>query len=406
MPHPRHAGDAVPSPKTDRQIGAQRVMVIGSLGWSLVNFRLDLLRRMVANGHEVIAVAPDLDEETATALRAAGVRARAVQMQRTGLNPLRDMQTLRGLRDLMRDEAPDVVLPYTMKPIIYGSLAARLAGIDRCYPLFTGLGYAFSQDDPHGKRRAIRSLVIALHRLATRHIRQAFYYNQAERADIRRFRLLPRQASLVHVPGTGVDPARFTPTPPPEGVPVFLFVGRMLRIKGVDDLIAAARILRAEGLDFRLRLLGPTDSNPDALPEAALIQWQQQGDLEYLGATRDVRPYLADCAALVLPSKLREGVPRTILEAMASGRAVITSDAPGCGETVADRECGLVVPAGDIDRLADAMRQIIRNPDLATRMGAAARDRVCRHHDVHKINQLLLTRMGLEAEGAGHEVAA
>ncbi|NHF73087.1 glycosyltransferase family 4 protein [Paracoccus xiamenensis] len=375
------------------------VLVVAGLAWSLVNFRLDLMRRMLANGHRVLAAAPDFDAETEAALRDAGIEPVAVPMNRTGLNPTEDLKTLRALRHLIRTRRPDVILPYTMKPIVWGSLAARLEGHQRCYPLFTGLGYAFSDPDPRGKRRLVRRIAIGLHRHALRDIRLGFYYNAAELHDLRRFRMIPEQARMVAIPGSGADTDRFAPQPMPAGTPVFLFIARMLRSKGLEDLLTATRALRFEGREFRVELLGPTDSNPDAIGEDTLRQWHAAGDVIWHGATRDVRPFLANSHVLVLPTRLREGVPRTILEAMASARPVITTDAPGCGETVGDGEGGFVVPMGDTVALAAAMRRFLDDPTLAARMGQQARARVCRNNDVHLVNRMLLTEMGLEPGG-------
>lgn len=389
------------APGADGKAPAQKrltVLVIASLAWSLVNFRLDLMRRMIANGHRVLAAAPDFETETETALRAAGIEPLTVPMQRTGLNPLSDLQTLRALRKLIRDRRPDLILPYTMKPIVWGSLAARQEGNIRCHPLFTGLGYAFSEPDPTGKRRLVRRIAIGLHRYALSQIRLGFYYNDADLADLRRFGMIPDSARMVPVPGSGVDTERFAPAPLPKGVPVFLFVARMLRSKGVEDLIEAARILRREGREFRLELLGPTDSNPDAIDAATLQAFGKAGDAFWHGSTRDVRPYLANAHVLVLPTRLREGVPRTILEAMSCGRAIITTDAPGCGETVGDGEGGFVVPMGDVAALATAMRRFLDHPELVAGMGAQARTRVCQRNDVHLVNRLLLTEMALESD--------
>jgi len=375
------------------------VLIIAGLGWSLVNFRLDLMRRMLANGHRVLAAAPDFDAETEATLRAAGIEPVTVPMDRTGLNPVQDLKTLKALRRLIRTRRPDVILPYTMKPIVWGTLAARLEGHKRCYPLFTGLGYAFSDPDPRGKRRLVRRIAITLHRHALRDMRLGFYYNAAELHDLRRFGMVPVQARMIAIPGSGADTDRFTPQPMPVGVPVFLFIARMLRSKGLEDLLTATRALRAQGARFRVELLGPTDSNPDAIAEDTLRQWHAAGEVIWHGATRDVRPYLAKCHVLVLPTRLREGVPRTILEAMASARPVITTDAPGCGETVGDGEGGFVVPMGDPAALAAAMRRFLNDPTLAAQLGGQARARVCRNNDVHLVNRLLLTEMGLESGG-------
>lgn len=373
------------------------VLVVAGLAWSLVNFRMDLMTRMRANGHRVLAAAPDFDAETAALLQSHDIEPLTVPMNRTGLNPLRDLQTLQALRRVIRTRKPDLVLPYTMKPIIYGCMAARIEGDVPCHPLFTGLGYAFCDPYPRGKRRVVRQIAIRLHRIATRRTRVAFYYNPAEAQDLRQFRMLPPTARMVAIPGSGVETTRYAPTSMPEGETVFLFIARMLRSKGVEDLVAAARLLRAEGHRFRVDLVGPVDSNPDAVTPATLQAWHDAGEVVYHGPTRDVRPYLRNCHVFVLPTKLREGVPRTILEAMACARPVITTNAPGCGETLQDGESGLVVPRGAVGALSRAMRRFLIDPDLAARMGAKAREHVVRHNDVHIVNRLLLTEMDLEA---------
>ncbi|WP_224826191.1 glycosyltransferase family 4 protein [Cognatishimia sp. MH4019] len=371
--------------------------MIGSLAWSLVNFRLDLMRRMVAQGHRVTAIAPDFDDDVRARLACHGIDCRQVRMNRTGLNPLTDLRSLAQLVRTLRALKPDCVLSYTMKPIVYGSLAAQIAGVPTRFAMFTGLGYAFSEPRPTGRRRLVRGIVVALHRVALRKITGAFCYNAQERRDIRDFKLIPSATRLTDVPGSGVDTARFTPKTAAPGSQIrFLFVGRLLRSKGLVVLADATRRLRNRGHAFTLSVLGPMDTNPDAITAAELDAWQRGDVLQYLGETRDVAPYLAATDVFVLPTMLREGVPRTILEAMASGLPVITTDAPGCGETIEDGVSGLVVPAGDADALAAGMERFLTTPELVTQMGEAARERVCARNDVELINARLLVAMGLE----------
>lgn len=158
----------------------------------------------------------------------------------------------------------------------------------------------------------------------------------------------------------------------------------------------AAEILRAQGHECDIDILGPADSNPDAIDPDLFAEWQTSGLVNWLGETRDVRPYLAKCSVFVLPTELREGVPRSILEAMSSGRAVITTDAPGCGEATQDGVSGLVFPQGDADALAQTMKKFIEDPSLAVSMGKAARDHACRTYDVHLVNSILMQHMGVE----------
>ncbi|MGX1494987.1 glycosyltransferase involved in cell wall biosynthesis [Labrenzia sp. MBR-25] len=375
----------------------RRAVIVGSLGYSLVNFRLDLMRRFQANGYEVIALAAEIDAETARILDENGIAHREIPMNRTGTNPFSDLVSLWALMRALREEKPELVLAYTMKPIVYACLAAQLVGIRSRYALFTGLGYAFMEDKPVGRRRYVRAASVWLHRIALRRLTAAFCYNRADRRDIRTFRLIPDRVPLHDIPGSGVDTARFSATPVPQGPVRFLFVGRLLRSKGLALLAEAAKRLKSEGHEFELDVLGPTDSNPDAIEPEQLKAWQDEGVLRYRGATNDVVPFLHASSVLVLPTSLREGIPRSILEAMSCGRAVITTDAPGCGETIEHGVSGFVVPRDDVEALAGAMKSFIEKPDRAAVMGAAARDLVCSRNDIHQVNARLMQLMGIEA---------
>ncbi len=387
------------TPIVSSKSGGKRVILIGSLGYSLVNFRLDLMRRIMALGHEVIAVAPEFDGETAKILTENGIRYRSVPMDRTGTHPLRDARTLAALVQLFRQERPDIVVPYTMKPIIYGSLAARIARVRECYPLFTGLGYLFA-GKLDARSRMLFAVSVALHRIGLRKVSAAFCYNDAEVRDIREYGLIPSDVGLLKVPGSGVDTNRFLPEPVPNGPPKFLFVGRLLRSKGIEVLAEAIQRLRAQGHDVTVDLLGPSETHPDALDQPTLDAWKEKGVFRHLGAVRDVRPVFARSSVVVVPTMLREGIPRTILEAMSCGRPVITTDAPGCGETISDGVSGRVVQQNDPISLADAMLSFVENPERVAEMGRAARAQVCRENDVHLVNTILVSRMGLVSASA------
>jgi glycosyltransferase involved in cell wall biosynthesis len=393
VPMTTKAGDGSSSP-------AKKIVVIAGLGWSLVNFRIELIRRMVANGHDVLALAPEFDDETLAQLTALGIRTKRILLDRTGTNPIRDIGTVWSIFRVLRAERPDVVLAYTMKPIVYGGLAARLAGVRQVFALFTGLGYAFMDGHSDAKRRLIRLVTVVLHRLSLRRINGAFCYNEQERRDLRGYRLIPEHVPLIMVPGSGVDTSWFTPTPPVLSPARFLFIGRMLKSKGVGILMEAQRRLRDQGVRAEVHLVGPFDSNPDAVTAQDVRAWEDAGLAVYHGESRDVRPHLAASTVFVLPTFLREGIPRTILEAMASGRAIITTDAPGCGSTIIDGETGFVVPAGRAEPLVTVMRRFVENPQLAVTMGLAARQRACEIYDVRHVNALLLRAMRLEGLSA------
>jgi glycosyltransferase involved in cell wall biosynthesis len=378
------------------KIERRKIIVIASLGYSLVNFRLELLKRMVANGHEVLALAPEIEPRTKKILDTFGIKTASFPMARTGTNPFQDIRTIFALRKIFLSFKPDYILPYTAKPIMYGNLAGRMTKVPHRFSLFTGLGDSFSEANPTGKRELTRKISILLYRLSSKGLEGAFTYNPVETEDIRNFGLIPASTPITAVPGSGVDTSLFTNSTPDNDPVCFLMIARLLKSKGTHIFAQASQRLKAKGLNFEARLLGPTDLNPDAISQEQLDEWIDEGTLQYLGSTDDVRPHLEKCCVMVLPSMYREGIPRSVLEAMSSGRAVITTDVPGCAHSIRDQKDGFIVKTGDVDALEEAMEKFIKNPKLIAQMGASGREHACRTFDVHKVNKLLLTTMGLE----------
>lgn len=374
----------------------KRVVVVASLTWSLVCFRLDLLKALVAAGHEVTALAPDDDRAAIATLERIGVRFEQIPMARTGTNPLADLRTLMALYTRMRRLAPDVMLAYTMKPIIYGGLAARLAGIRQRFAMFTGFGFLFGEGLQGFRTNLIRRLSIKLYRVSLAGTTAAFAYNDADAAEIRRHTMVSPQTPLIMLAGSGVDLKRFAQSEPRSGPPVFLLVARLLREKGIAEFAAAARLLKREFPDARFQILGPFDPSPLVIAKAELDSWVEEGVVEYLGETRDVAPFLVASTVFVLPSYYREGIPRSALEAMATGRPIVTTDAPGCRETVLDGESGFRVAPRNVEALARAMRAFLDDETLAARMGARSRKLAEERFDVHLVNETLLGALGLQ----------
>ena len=370
-----------------------RVVVIGSLTSSLVNFRYDLLRALSEKA-EVLALAPEHDPATQAALEEIGVRFRRIPMARTGLNPVQDIVTLAAIWKELRRFRPDAVLPYTMKPIIYGCLAARLAGVKDRVALCTGLGYVFIDSDQGPRRRAIRAISAALYRVALKGAKEVVVYNDGDGREFRDHRLMDPETPLGMVPGSGINLDRFPVSDPPAGPPVFLMVARLMRDKGVRDYVEAARLLRRTHPDIRCQLLGPRDANPSSVSEEELAAWQEEGVIEYLGETQDVRPFLRAASVFVLPS-YREGISRSVLEAMSTGRAIVTTDAPGCAEPVTEGVTGHVVPIRDPEALSRAMARFVETPSLVQSMGRASRREAEERFDVKVVNALLLSKLGL-----------
>ena len=374
-----------------------RIVVIGGWAPSLTKFRGPLLAAMVERGHDVIAMAGEgglaLEDGVRGQLASIGVAYEPIRLERTGIDPVADARSLYELARRLRAHRPDLVLGYTIKPVIYGSIAARLAGIPRRAAMITGMGSALS--NVHTPRqRAVAAIARALYRVGLAQCQVVFFQNTDDRDELARWGALPRRARVVVVRGSGVDLAHYAASPLPPGPPVFLFLGRLLRDKGIAEYVAAARAVRARFPAARFRIAGWLDPNPESLSRAELDALIADGTIEYLGAPDDIRPHLAAAHVLVLPS-YREGTPRSVLEAMSMQRAVITTTAPGCRETVVDGESGLLVPVRDAARLADAMAQLAANPDHLARLAAAGHARAVALYDARLVARTVLSALGV-----------
>lgn len=371
-----------------------KVLIIAGLAESLLNFRGSLLKAMQHAGHRVYACAPECDLQIKRRLADAGIEFVSVPMSRAGLNPLEDIATVNAIRRMCLQVRPDAVLAYTIKPVVYGLLAARLAGIQRRFALITGLGYAFTAAQTSFGRRLINVIAQGLYRLGLRDAKGVFFQNPDDKQLFEELGLFPVDTSVTVVNGSGVDTTYFSPEPLPDQ-PVFLLIARLLADKGVREYAAAAALVQQQYNQARFLLVGPHDPNPSAIGKDELDGWIASGAIDYLGALTDVRPAIKRARVYVLPS-YREGTPRSVLEAMAQGRAIITTDAPGCRETVEDGLNGVLVPVRDVQALADAMIRMITDPDQVARMGQYSRQIAVDKYDVHKVNAVMLTAMGLQ----------
>jgi len=368
-----------------------RVMVIGSYSPSLVRFRGDLIRALVRQGHSVRACAPEIESWVAEWLKESGAEFESIPIRRTGTNPIEDLRTIRSLRKAIRRWRPSHLLTYTVKPVVYGAIAARLEGVPHFFPLITGLGSVFL--DGAGEKRAINLMVRMLYRHAMNQADRVLFQNKDDISDFISMRLLRDDEKCSLTRGSGVNLEEFTLEPLPER-PAFLMIARLIRDKGVFEFIEAAKMVRGRRPDAVFRLAGWVDTNPGSVGHEALESWIEEGVVEYLGKLNDVRPALRDCLIYVLPS-YREGTPRTVLEAMATGRPVITTDVPGCRETVVVGKNGYLVPPRDPRALADAMLQMIQSRPRMETMGEASRRMAEERFDVHSVNAEIIRTMGL-----------
>jgi glycosyltransferase involved in cell wall biosynthesis len=371
-----------------------KFLMIASLAESLVNFRGPLIAALQARGLQVHVAAPDMRSGHATRLQleTLGVTVHNISMRRTGTNPLADLASLWSLWRLMRRVRPQFVLGYTIKPVIYGSLAAWLAGVPHRFALITGLGYTFQGD---GQRGRLQALVQRLYATALARVEKVFFQNPDDMALFRQRGILAAGTPSFIVNGSGVDVGSFTVAPIPTGPLHFLLIARLLGDKGLREYVQAARQIHTAHPEICFSLVGWIDESPDSIRQDELDEWVADGTLHYLGRLSDVRPAIMASSVYVLPS-YREGTPRTVLEAMAMGRPTITTDAPGCRETVVDGDNGFLVPVKSVDGLVEAMLRFTEDPDLCRKMGARSRAIAEDKYDVHKVNAVMLREMGIK----------
>lgn len=371
----------------------RRIIVIGNMLETLVWFRGPLMAAMVERGHEVIACVPVPDPRSplVAQLEAMGVTTEAIVLDRTGLNPFTDAYTAYSLVARLRRLRPDVILAYMIKPVIYASLAARLVGVPSISSIVEGLGYAFVE---RRGRFPLRALIKSLYRAALACNRRVFFLNPDDQRLFESLGLVRRPEQAVLLNGIGVDLEWFAEAPLPARVS-FMLIARLIRDKGLPEYVAAARLVKARHPDVRFCLVGWIDDNPSAIRKDELRAWVDEGIVDYLGKLDDVRPALAEASVFVLPSYYPEGQPRSIMEAMATGRPIITTDTPGCRQTVIPGRNGYLVPARDVPALAEAMLRFVEQPELIATMGRESRRLAEAKYDVHDVNQRILEELDL-----------
>jgi glycosyltransferase involved in cell wall biosynthesis len=342
------------------------IVFFSNTSWYLWNFRTRLAVEVRASGYDVLFVAPD--GEYGDRLRDIG-RFELVRLERKGKNPLREVRSILEIAELLKREQPLFVLTWTPKPNIYCGLISRFSKT-RVVPNVSGLGSAF-------QRRGLLSwLVVVLYRIAFRDLPTVFFQNDEDLEALTGAGCV-RHDAAVRLPGSGVDLERFTASPMPanQGL-VFLFGGRLLKEKGLPELIAAMRKLQADGLPVSLRVYGHFDpGNPSAVTEEEMESWVSEGVADYRGSSDNMEQVIRDCDCVVHPSYYREGVPRILLEAAASARPAITTDNIGCRDAVEPGVTGLLCRPRDVDSLGSAMRAMLDMPKAdRERMGQAARE--------------------------------
>jgi glycosyltransferase involved in cell wall biosynthesis len=350
------------------------ILITVNAAWNISNFRRSLVEALQADGHRITILAPH--DDSVPALRASGCRFIPLAMDVKGLNPIADFRLVRRFRRHFRSERPDVVLSYTVKNNLFGALAARPLGLP-FIPNITGLGTAFLSGG------VLRTIAEGLYRKAFRHPQKVFFQNSDDRDFfIRRNLIRTGQAELV--PGSGIDLGHFAvaPFPSEREPPIFLMIARLLRDKGVAEFVDAAIRVKSLLPQARFQLLGAlAPENRGAIDPSMVRGWHAEGTVEYLGQAPDVRPHIAAASCVVLPS-YREGAPRTLIEAAAMARPIITTDVPGCRSVIEDGVTGYLCAARSAESLAQACLKFLElRAGARADMGRQGREKMEREFD-------------------------
>lgn len=384
----------------------KRIAVVGSLTNAMLNFRSDLIRDMVAAGHTVYAFASDYDAKSQAEVEALGAIAVPYQLNRFSYNPFNDLLTSWQLYRLFKQLKIDVSFCYFVKPVLFGTLAAWLAKVPYRVAKIEGLGRAFI-DKPGGNGlvcRLIRQVQVQLYRFVLPKTHQVFLLNPDDYQDLIHHYDIPIP-KLTILNGIGTCLQRY-PYHPPQLEPIrFIFVGRLLQEKGIRYFLDAAKVIKAQYPRVEFVVVGEPDTAKGSISRDELTQHIDSGLIVYPGMVSNVVDWLAQASVFVLPSYYREGVPRSTQEAMAVGLPVITTDMPGCRETVQHGNNGFLIPPHQVDALIDSMRYFVEHPEQIDSMGQCSRKLAEEKFDVVKINQQIIKAMGLERQHTHSQVS-
>ncbi len=367
------------------------VLLVANTAWYLYNFRLPLIRHLRQQGFRVELVAPE--DPYRPLLEAEGLTVHRWTVNRRSIDPRVESEALLDLIRIYRQVQPDLVHHFTIKACLYGTLAAKAAGVDHVLNAITGLGHVFLGE--RRRSRALRRVLKPIYRtIFTARRSVVVFQNAADQELLVKLGLIDLGKTLV-IRGSGVDTHHFHPEQFPASarpVPQLLFPSRLIREKGVRELLAAVCLLRAQGHRFELQIAGELDpGNRSALSTAELDELRSNPAIRCLGHVGDIRPVLAGVDIVVLPS-YREGLSKALIEAAAMERAIVTTDVPGCRDVVDHGRTGLLVPARDAGSLARALELLLLNPDLTERMGRAARVKVLQEFDTDLVNARTLAQ--------------
>ena len=375
-----------------------KVVLIGTVASSFLGFRADLIKLLLEQKHTVYAFTSEYSQNELNDIVALGAIPITYQSSRGGTNPLADAKAIYELFKKIKEIAPDLVFSYFSKPVIFGTLAAKFAKVPRVIGMLEGLGYAFTEQ-PEGlskKAKLIKSIQVLLYKIALPQLDKIIFLNPDDPKDLlETYHIKVKQVDVLGGIGLNLDEYNYQPIETLDSPINFLFIGRLLKEKGINDFIAAAKIVKQSYPDVQFTVLGAIDSaNPGALQPSELDRLVSSNIINYPGQVDDVQKWIAASHIFVLPS-YREGVPRSTQEAMAIGRAVITTDVPGCRETVIDGVNGFLVEKWNPQVLAEKMIYFIEHPEQVAIMGQESYKIAQDKFDADEVNKRLIDMLGL-----------
>lgn len=373
----------------------KHVLIITSYGPSLNNFRLSLIKKIISRGHKVSVASPKnyFSDILQKELRSLGVNINIYNLSRTSLNILKDFKSILDIHKIIKYVKPNIVISYTAKPVIYSGLVLRCFKKIKYYPLITGLGYTFIERQSI-KHKILKFLICKLYYEGLKSAAKIIFQNKDDRYLFYKLKIIKKKNLPKIINGSGVDLDTYPFSSLPSK-PIFLMISRLLADKGVREYVKAAKIVRTHFPKVIFQLAGNLDENPASISLKELKSWINKGDVNYLGEIKSVQSILKSCKYYVLPS-YREGIPRSTLEALSTGRPVITTDAPGCRETVVHRKNGLLVPIKDSIALANAMISLLNETDKNIKKMSKESYLIAKNKfEIKKINQRILKIMNL-----------
>lgn len=375
-----------------------KVLIFSNRASNLIGFRYKLLKSLVASGIDVYAVAPADIRNIFEKMSEIGVKYEPLDYSKSSINPFKELGVIFAIMSIIKREVPDVMFSFMTKPVIYGSIAAKLCGVKHIQSMIEGLGYMFIGRTI--KQRILKYIALVLYWIALKCTNRVYFLNDDDKQYFEKHLVSPKKTKRIF--GIGIDLEKFFPVEHSKGNLMFLFVGRLLVDKGIKEFIEAAKIVSAKYSQARFMIVGGADENPASLSSEEIAEYAKTTAIKFVGIQADVRPYLMECSALVLPS-YREGMPVSPMEAMASSRAVILTDVPGCRELIIRKSPsdtldngvfegrnGYMVEKGNSQAIAKAMIDLIENPCKIEAMGREGRKFAEQFLDCNKINKILV----------------